>query len=80
MSFNLWLPLRNGWTRSVFVSHVRAAGLGVVASDAFTAAGTPPEAVRVCLGGPVTAPTVAARLEFMAHALTELPTLASTFL
>ena len=35
LSFNLWLPLRNGWTRSVFASHVRSTGLGVVVSDAF---------------------------------------------
>ena len=53
LSLNLWLPLRNGWTRSVFASHVRSTGLGVIVSDAFTAGGPPPEAVRVGLGGPV---------------------------
>ena len=73
LSFNLWLPLRNGWTRSVFVSHVRSTGLGVVPSDAFTAGGAPPEAVRVGLGGPVTRSQIDRGLEFMAHALERPP-------
>jgi DNA-binding transcriptional MocR family regulator len=73
LSFNVWLPMRNGWTRSEFVSHVRSAGLGVVASDAFTAAGAPPEAVRVGLGGPVTRTQVERGLEFIAHALERQP-------
>ena len=41
---------------------------------------TPPEAVRVCLGGPADRPAVRSALEFMAHALAESPTLTSTFL
>lgn len=32
---------------------MRNAGISVVASDAFTVDGTVPEAVRVCLGGPI---------------------------
>jgi hypothetical protein len=52
----------------------------VVASDAFTVSGAPPEAVRVCLGGPIGRPRLAAGLEYMAHALTESPALASAFL
>lgn len=78
LSFNLWLPMHNGWTRSVFVSHVRAAGLGVVASDAFTAGGSPPEAVRVGLGGPVTRAQIERGLEFMAHALEQQPVAIAT--
>ena len=73
LSFNIWLPLRNGWTRSVFVNHVRAAGLGVVASDAFVAAGAPPEAVRVGLGGPVARSQVERGLELIAHTLDTRP-------
>lgn len=73
LSFNIWLPMRNNWTRSVFVSHVRSTGIGVVASDAFTAEGAPPEAVRVGLGGPVTRTQVERGLEFMAHALERQP-------
>ena len=78
LSFNLWLPLRNGWTRSAFVSHVRSTGLGVVASDAFTAEGAPPEAVRVGLGGPVTRSQIERGLEFMAHALAQEPVAIAT--
>jgi len=78
LSFNLWLPLRNGWTRSAFAAHVRGAGLGVVTSDAFTAAGAPKEAVRVGLGGPVTRPQVERGLEFMAHALESPPNTVAT--
>ena len=50
-----------------------SAGLGVVPSDAFVAAGAPPEAVRVGLGGPVTRAQVERGLEFMAHALDTKP-------
>jgi DNA-binding transcriptional MocR family regulator len=71
LSFNLWLPMRDGWTRSAFVSHVRSTGLGVIASDVCTASGPPPEAVRVGLGGPVTRSQIERGLEFMAHALDE---------
>ena len=73
LSFNIWLPLRNGWTRSTFVSHVRGTGLGVVPSDAFSVCGPPIEAVRVGLGGPVTRSQVERGLDFMAHALGHVP-------
>ena len=36
LSFNLWLPLPAPWTRSAFVGQMRAMGIGIVASDAFT--------------------------------------------
>ena len=79
LSFNIWLPLGNGWTRSTFVSHMRACGLGVVASDAFTVEGTAPEAVRVCLGGPVSRDALRHALDFMAHALDGSPERAASF-
>jgi hypothetical protein len=59
---------------------MRAMGIGIVASDAFTVDGDPPEAVRVCLGGPTNRQEVRSALEYMAHALTESPALASSFL
>jgi DNA-binding transcriptional MocR family regulator len=80
VGFHLWVSLPESWTRSAFVGHVRSTGIGVVASDAFATEGTPPEAVRVCLGGPADRLAVRGALEFMAHALAESPTLASTFL
>jgi DNA-binding transcriptional MocR family regulator len=78
--FHLWLSLPPGWTRSAFVGHMRASGIGVVASDPFTTGDTPPEAVRVCLGGPIDREQMRGALEFMAHALAEKPSLASSFL
>jgi DNA-binding transcriptional MocR family regulator len=80
LSFNIWVELPRPWTRAAFVEHTRSTGIGVVASDVFTAEGTPPEAVRVCLGGPITRARLVAGLEYMAHALTESPALASAFL
>jgi hypothetical protein len=61
-------------------NHMRSTGIGVVASDAFATDGAPPEAVRVCLGGPVDRKAVRSALEYMAHALAEQPAFASTFL
>jgi DNA-binding transcriptional MocR family regulator len=80
MSFNLWVKLPPPWTRSAFVGHMRSMGIGIVPSDAFTVEGEPPEAVRVCLGGPTKREGIRNALEFMAHALTESPALASSFL
>ncbi len=81
VGFHFWLTLPEPWTRSAFVGHTRSTGVGVVASDAFATEGTPPpEAVRVCLGGPADRRAVRGALEFMAHALAESPALASTFL
>jgi DNA-binding transcriptional MocR family regulator len=78
--FHLWLTLPAPWTRSAFVGHLRATGIGVVASDAFVTGETPPEAVRVCLGGPADRVQVSGALEFMAHALAASPSVASSFL
>jgi DNA-binding transcriptional MocR family regulator len=80
VGFHLWLSLPEPWTRSAFVGQTRSTGVSVVASDAFITDGAPPEAVRVCLGGPADRSAVRSALEFMAHALAESPTLASTFL
>jgi DNA-binding transcriptional MocR family regulator len=80
VGFHFWLSLPKPWTRSAFVGHTRSTGVGIVASDAFATEGTPPEAVRVCLGGPADRTAVRNALEFIAHALAESPTLASTFL
>jgi DNA-binding transcriptional MocR family regulator len=80
VSFNLWVSLPPRWTRSAFIGHMRATGVGVVGSDAFTVCGNPPEAVRVCLGGPVSRTGVQGALEYMSHALTESPAVASIVL
>lgn len=80
LSFNLWLELPAPWTRSAFVGHMQSTGIGVAASDVFAADGNPPEAVRVCLGGPQGRDAIRGALEFMAHALGHPPEVSSTFL
>jgi DNA-binding transcriptional MocR family regulator len=52
--FHLWLPLESAWSVVEFASYLRTQGVGVVASAAFSTDGNPPDAVRVCLGGPMT--------------------------
>jgi DNA-binding transcriptional MocR family regulator len=79
-SFNIWLSLPEGWTRSAFTGHMRSTGIGVVASDAFTAANPPPEAVRICLGGPASRVEIRRALEYAAHALEERPVVATSAL
>ncbi|MCP4637076.1 MAG: PLP-dependent aminotransferase family protein [Methyloversatilis sp.] len=51
-SFHLWLPLDGETSIVEFASGLRARGAAVVASAAFSTDGLPPDAVRVCLGGP----------------------------
>lgn len=79
-SFHIWLSMPPGWTRSAFTGHMRSTRIGVVASDAFAAAPSPPEAVRICLGGPASRTEVRSALEYAAHALAERPAVASSFL
>ncbi|MET0349441.1 MAG: PLP-dependent aminotransferase family protein [Rhizobacter sp.] len=52
--FHLWLPLSSSWSVVEFASYLRTQGVAVVASAAFSTDGDPPDAVRVCLGGPLT--------------------------
>lgn len=51
-AFHLWLELPEGWSPVEFASYLRTQGVAVVASAAFCTDGNPPDAVRVCLGGP----------------------------
>ena len=51
--FHLWLPLASSWSMVEFASYLRTRGVGVVASAAFATDGNPPDAVRVCLGEPM---------------------------
>jgi len=51
--FHLWLPLSSAWSMVEFASFLRTQNVGVVASVAFSTDGMPPDAVRVCLGGPM---------------------------
>ena len=52
--FHLWLPVEESWSVVEFASYLRTQGVGVVANAAFSTDADPPNAVRVCLGGPMT--------------------------
>ncbi|HSI39899.1 MAG TPA: PLP-dependent aminotransferase family protein [Xanthobacteraceae bacterium] len=80
MSFNIWAELPEPWTRSAFVGHMMSTGIGVVASDAFTVEGPPPEAARICLGGPASRTKLRGALEYMVHAMENSPAVSSAFL
>lgn len=71
--FHLWLRLPRPWSGVEFASHLRSLGVGVVASPAFCIDGRPPEAVRVCLGGPASADECAHALGLIADVLTHPP-------
>ncbi len=53
-AFNIWLNLPLGTSRAEVMGRMASRQIGIMPSDAFAVAGTPPEAIRVCLGGPIT--------------------------
>jgi len=69
LSFSLWVELPPPWTRAALTGLMRSTGIGVVASDAFVVGIPPPEAVRVCLGGPISRPRLRHALDYLSHAL-----------
>lgn len=76
-AFHLWLKVPPPWNRIEFATHLRASGVGVVVSDAFTVTGPAPEAVRVCLGGISNQQECRHSLEIIEDALEQIPEVAS---
>ncbi|MEA3119445.1 MAG: hypothetical protein QOI13_2715 [Paraburkholderia sp.] len=52
--FHLWLPMpqHSDWSAPELAQQLRSRGIGAVAGAAFSTDGNPPNAIRVCLGGP----------------------------
>jgi DNA-binding transcriptional MocR family regulator len=52
--FHFWMPIDPvcGWQASELALQLRSQGIGAVSATAFATDGNPPEAIRVCLGGP----------------------------
>lgn len=52
--FHLWLPIpaASAWSPSELALHLRSRGIGAVSAAAFSTDSNPPDAIRVCLGGP----------------------------
>ncbi len=67
--FHLWLPLTSAWSPVEFASYLRLQGIGVVASAAFSTDGNPPDAVRVCLGGPMSVDDCEHALQLIAETI-----------
>ncbi|MBO9467090.1 PLP-dependent aminotransferase family protein [Tropicibacter sp. R15_0] len=53
-AYNLWLTLPKGISRAEILSRLPQLQMGLMPSDAFCSHGPAPEALRVCLGGPIT--------------------------
>ena len=68
--FHLWLPLTSAWSTVEFASYLRSQNVGVVASAAFSTDGAPPDAVRICLGGPMSRVECVQALRLVADTLT----------
>ncbi|NDZ15754.1 GntR family transcriptional regulator [Variovorax sp. WS11] len=68
--FHAWLPLTPGWSPVEFASYLRTQNVGVVASAAFSTDGDPPDAVRICLGGPMSREQCDQALRLIADTLT----------
>jgi DNA-binding transcriptional MocR family regulator len=77
-AFHIWLSLPRPWHRIEFASHLRARGVAVVGSHEFCIGSAPPEAVRICLGGPVDRAECRHALELIHDTLAQSPALAST--
>jgi DNA-binding transcriptional MocR family regulator len=78
-AFHIWLSLPERWNRVEFASHLGARGVGVVASHAFCIdTRNPPEAVRICLGGPLDRDGCRHALELIHDTLAQSPALVST--
>lgn len=73
--FHLWLRLPEPWGRKEFAAAMAAAGVAVVASDAFfvSTQGGAPEAVRVCVGGVADRYQIQHAMELMGEALSRPP-------
>jgi DNA-binding transcriptional MocR family regulator len=67
--FHGWLPLPDSWSALEFASYARMQGAAVVAAAAFCTDGAPPNAVRICLGGPLGLDQCGRMLELLADIL-----------
>ncbi|WP_092140701.1 PLP-dependent aminotransferase family protein [Cupriavidus sp. YR651] len=69
--FHLWLPLTEAcdWRPSELALHLRSRGIGAVSSAAFSTDGNPPNAIRLCLGGPYDREEIDESLQIVADTL-----------
>jgi DNA-binding transcriptional MocR family regulator len=68
-AFNIWLSLPEGTSRAALMGRMPNCTIGLMPSDAFTVAGPPAEALRVCLGGAITQAQLEADLQALRDAV-----------
>jgi DNA-binding transcriptional MocR family regulator len=71
--FHIWLPVPANcdWSASELALQLRTRGVGAVAGAAFSTDGNPPNAIRLCLGGPQDRSDCRDALEHVAHTLAD---------
>lgn len=72
-AFHVWLPVSGAWNAVELAAYLRAQGVGALAGAAFSTDGDPPEAVRLCLGGPNDVQDCEHGLQLVADALLQSP-------
>jgi DNA-binding transcriptional MocR family regulator len=68
-ALNVWLRLPEGIGRADVVARMQGTQVGILPSDPFVVGGERPEAVRICLGGPITRDELRAGLSRLANTL-----------
>lgn len=71
-AFNVWLTLPEGASQADVMGHMSGRQIGIMPSNAFTASGPSTEAIRVCLGGPISLKQLGDDLEALSYAITNL--------
>ena len=69
-AFNIWLNLPEGTSMADVMGHMTNRQVGIMPSTAFTVAGPASEAIRVCLGGPISYNQLTEDLEALNDAIT----------
>ena len=72
-AFHVWLKLPPQWTRMAFLLRLRTHGIGLVPSDAFAVGAVLPEALRLCIGGPIGRDDLRQTLIVLAETLAQMP-------
>lgn len=68
-ALNVWLRLPEGVSRADVVVRTQGLGIGILPSDPFVVTGPKPEALRICLGGPIGREDLSAGLSRLADTL-----------
>ncbi|WP_207100245.1 PLP-dependent aminotransferase family protein [Paracoccus shandongensis] len=68
-ALNIWLRLPEGTSRADMVARMQGMRIGILPSDPFVVSGERPEALRICLGGPIDQEELRTALSHLANTL-----------